>query len=269
MHESDLITTDITDADTYEGLLREAIEYAILSIPFTFDRMGIRDLKKKIINIAKGKFAENLFASFLNSKGISIDQKTTSTPFFQTDKRDFILDNLEWDIKNNYLTHANAYLNGSQYLDLLALIPNRASWDQWSKRNHKYFNETSGTGYVFTFMRKSGVDEHRDFFDINFSFAQELFIRDLYETYEGKHQITSPYEKSWFWEVFHSKGNPFGIVLRSHPQMIISGIATARDYDRFENFKPSQVQSPYLRTIISNMGLHISELRSFKSMVNL
>ena len=83
MDTSDLILTQIDTESTYETLMRNAVEYAILSIPFTFDRMGIRDLNRKILNIAKGKFAENMLAYFLNSQKIAIDRqnKIWATPF--------------------------------------------------------------------------------------------------------------------------------------------------------------------------------------------
>ena len=80
METNELIVTDLVTGYSYEALLRNAVEYAMLSIPVTFDRMGIRDLNKKILNIAKGKFAENILAFFLTSKGIAIEVPYDSQP---------------------------------------------------------------------------------------------------------------------------------------------------------------------------------------------
>lgn len=264
MEASDLIVTEIDTDSTYETLMRNAVEYAILSIPFTFDRMGIRDLNKKILNIAKGKFAENMLAYFLNSQKIAIDRQNTSTPFYQSDNKDFILNNLEWDIKNNYLSHDRDILEAEDYLNLLALVPNRGEWDQWGKRDRTFFPNSSGTAYVFTFMKKGNKDERNDFFEIEYTFKQELFIRDLYEKYQGKHQSNSPYEESWFWHLFREKGGDFSMHFRSKPQMIITGLALKDDFSKFRLYKPSQINSPYIRTLIPNMGVKVEELQSFK-----
>lgn len=268
METNELIVTDLDTGYSYEALLRNAVEYAMLSIPFTFDRMGIRDLNKKILNIAKGKFAENILAFFLTSKGIEVDRQTTSTPFYQSDNKDFVLNNFEWDIKNNYLSHDRDMLDPQEYLDLLALIPNRGEWDQWGKREKTFFPNSSGTAYVFTFMKKSNRNERNDFFDIKYSFEQELFIRDLYERFQGKHQLNSPYEEGWFWQLFREKGGDFGINFRSKPQMIITGLAFKDDFSKFKHYKPSQISSPYIRTIIPNMGVQVEQLQSFKSYMN-
>lgn len=265
MDTSDLILTQIDTESTYETLMRNAVEYAILSIPFTFDRMGIRDLNRKILNIAKGKFAENMFDFFLNSEGVAIDRQITTTPFYQSDNRDFIFNNFEWDIKNNYLSHDGDFLDLDEYLNLPALVPNRGEWDQWGKRKKIFFSSSYGTAYVFTFMKKGNKAERNDFFEIKYTFQQELFIRELYETYQGKHQLNSPYEESWFWNLFQDKGGNFSINFRSKPQMVITGLALEDDFAKFKHYKPSQISNPYIQTIIPNMGVKVQELKSFKS----
>ncbi len=267
MKENEVIFTDIHDEALYDKHLANAVSYALMSIPFTFDRMGIRDLKKKIINIGKGKFAENLFFEYLKSCGVPIDTVSTTTPFFSVDKRDFILNGIEWDIKNNYLSHAGQFLTTAQYLELMALIPNRGNWDQWSKRNLKYFPTTKSTAYVFTFMKKSDPQVLDDFFSIRYSFEQEQFIRELYEKYEGKSQTKSPYEESWFWKTFNKIDGTLEIVCHFRPQMVITGVALPSDYEQFVNLKPSQVKGSYMRTIIQNMGIPIKELTSLKKLI--
>ena len=58
MIESDVILVDGIPRESYNQIIKKGLEYAIISIPFTYDRMGIPDLVQKIINIAKGKVAE-------------------------------------------------------------------------------------------------------------------------------------------------------------------------------------------------------------------
>ena len=267
MNSDQVIFNKIEDSSLYDQLLAQAIDYAILSIPFTFDRMGIRDLKKKIINIAKGKFAENLFFHFLSANKINFDNQMTNTPFYSIDKRDFILKNIEWDIKNNFLIHENETLKPDEYIKLLGLIPYRGDWDQWGKRNIKYFPNTTSCGYVFTFMQKKQSKNDQDFFDLKYTFKQEMFLRDLYEKFQGKQQPISPYESKWFWHSFESLGGTYKLNCNYRPQMVITAIALPDAFSKFDLYKPSQVTGKYMRTIIPNMGIPIGSLDSFKEFV--
>lgn len=268
MDSDEVIFAKIGDPTIYDQLLKDAIDYAIISIPFTFDRMGIRDLKKKITNIAKGKLAENLFFYYLAQNNIDFDQYTTSTPFYKIDRRDFILKGKEWDIKNNFLVHDNELLEKEEYIELLGLIPNRGEWDQWGKRNQKYFTQSLSTAYVFTFMQKNRSKDGEDFFSMKFSFKQEIFLRDLYDKFEGKQQQQSPYETKWFWDAFEAIDGPYSFTCRYRPQMAITGVAFPETFNDFTLYKPSQVTGKYMRTIIPNMGIPIKNLKSFREFLN-
>jgi hypothetical protein len=267
MNSDEVIFAKIHDNGIYDQLLKDAINYAIISIPFTFDRMGIRDLKKKITNIAKGKLAENLFFFHLTENNIAFDQKITSTPFYTVDKRDFILKGKEWDIKNNYLIHEEEILPKDEYIELLGLIPHRGEWDQWGKRNQKFFSQSTSTAYVFTFMQKNRSKAGDDFFSIQFSFKQEIFLRDLYEKFEGKKQQQSPYETKWFWDAFEAIDGPYTFTCQYRPQMVITGVALPETFNDFTLYKPSQVTGRYMRTIIPNMGIPIKKLKSFQEFI--
>jgi len=264
MESRDLIITDVISESIYEDLLSEAINYAIISIPFTFNRLSTSDLKKKITNIAKGKFAENIFFEYARNMNIQVDFTTTTTPFYNVDKRDFLFNGKEWDIKNNFLIHEGDHLFPEDYLKLPALIPNRGEWDQWGKRNKLHFASSKGSSYLFTFMKKCAPGERRDFFSINISFSQEMFIRDLYEKFQGKAQSDMPFTPEWFWDQFNKLSGNYSVVLDFKPQMVITGYADNTMYEKFEMILPSQLKNPYLTTIIPNMGCTVSSLLPFK-----
>ena len=268
MNSEEIIFYKISEVEEQKRIMNTAIDYAILSIPFTLDRLGNRNLTKNILNIAKGKFAENYFYSFCDSKGIKYDSKPVTTPFYQADKKDFVLNDLEWDIKNNYLVHSGNTLNVNEYLDQLALIPNRGPWDQWSKRNSKNLLETRGAAYVFTYMKKGSPNDKNEFLKINMSLEQKNFMLDLYEKFEGKNQHQVPYGADEFWEKFYSVGPKYSFELTEFPSLIICGIALENDFQKFRQIKPSSVYSKYLRTIIENMGTETRNLQSFQEYIN-
>ena len=48
----------------YDRLMAESVRYAIISLPYTINRMNLIDIQSRIANIAKGKISENI-TSFL------------------------------------------------------------------------------------------------------------------------------------------------------------------------------------------------------------
>ena len=269
MQSKEIIRYTISNETIKNRVVREAIDYALLSIPFTFDRLGNRNLTKNITNIAKGKFAENYFYDFCASSKIILDIDSLTTPFYQADKKDFLFKGIEWDLKNNYLQHDGDSLLDQDYIEQLALIPNRGPWDQWSKRQALHSQNALGTGYIFTFMKKSDLTTSGEFLRIKMNLDQKNFLLDLYETYQGKHQYKSPYEDVAFWNKFHNLGPTYEFEMPNFPDLIITGIALKEDFPKFSTFKPSDVKSHYLRTIIENMGTPIRELRSFRDFAGL
>lgn len=269
MNSSEIIKYRIYDESIQKSIINQSIEYALLSIPFTFDRLGNRNLTKNITNIVKGKFAEHYFYQFCLDHQIQLDTSALTTPFYQADQKDFLLKNLEWDIKNNYLQHSGDLLADSDYVKQHALIPNRGPWDQWSKRLKTNHNKSTGTAYLFTFMKKSDLKDKDDLIRLKINLDQKNFLLDLYEHYQGKHQQVSPYTKEEFWDKFFSRGPNYDYEIKEFPFLIITGIATAADFPNFYPIKPSEMKSQYLRTIIENMGLTIESLQSFKEYSNL
>jgi hypothetical protein len=75
----------------YERLVLEAVEYAILSLPYTINRMELKETSTRIVNIAKVKLSETLFIHFCRANEILLRIDTCQTPFYQPDRRDFIL----------------------------------------------------------------------------------------------------------------------------------------------------------------------------------
>lgn len=263
MNTEELILTESLLESKFEELVFDAVKYAILSIPFTFDRLGIRDLHSKILNIAKGKVAESIFFEHCKQAGYDISTERTTTPFHDIDRRDFEYGQKEWDIKNNFLEHDLDLLDLQEYLDLPCLVPNRGPWDQWGKRNKLFFDNSHGFGYVFTFMKKSDPKQLGTFFDFHISFKQEIFIRDLYDKYQGKHQVESPYSETWFLDALAEIDTQFSVDVKSQHQMIITGAAQEGEFGTFREMLPSQIESKFIHTIIENMGCKVMELPSF------
>ena len=49
----------------YDRLMAESVRYAIISLPYTINRMNLIDIQSRITNIAKGKISEKNISSFL------------------------------------------------------------------------------------------------------------------------------------------------------------------------------------------------------------
>ena len=103
MTEKEVIIVDGIPSAQYHSLIEGCVKYAIISLPFTVDRMKIPNPQQRAFNIAKGKIAESLFQFFCKNNGINPDFESCSTPFWTVDNRDFILRSTEWDIKNNFI----------------------------------------------------------------------------------------------------------------------------------------------------------------------
>lgn len=73
VEREDIIICDGIPKDKYIIAIKKAVIYGILSVPYTIDRMGYGNspdgVKKRIINIAKGKIGEFLFEQYCINKG--------------------------------------------------------------------------------------------------------------------------------------------------------------------------------------------------------
>ncbi|MEA3317743.1 MAG: hypothetical protein U9R54_07275 [Bacteroidota bacterium] len=234
MKEQEVIIVNIPK-DIYREIVINAIKYALISFPFTINRMQINNINKRIYNISKGKIAEGIFEYFCTENSINTDFELCQTPFYKPDNRDFIFDNSEWDIKNNFIYHNTERFSENKYTDLPALIPSRNSHDQWGKRNIKKFDFTKSVNYVFTFMKISDKSKYSSFFDINLSNKQIEFIEKLSSKYRNSKQNSKPFEDDWFWENMRclKNGEP-SFNLRETPSLVITGYANYKYWDLFK-----------------------------------
>ncbi len=267
MQESDVIVVNGIDPESYDRIINEAVRYAILSIPFTINRMQIGDLLRKIINIAKGKVAEGLFMRFCHLNGIRLEIDGCSTPFYQADKRDFVIYHREWDIKNNFLYHRGAVAPHHPYIALPALVPNRGDWDQWGKRDKLYQLDLKGSGFIFTFLKNGDhYQRGKNFFELSLSDKQLDIIQTLYRKYGGQHQVRAPFSAENFWQRFEQVGS-LKIKLHHRPWLVITACAVAKHWSLFVDSGPGRRYYPdgytTLTTTINNRVCTIGRLPAF------
>lgn len=291
MTENEVIIVDGFTENEYNSLIVDCVKYAILSLPFTVNRMSISDENQRILNIAKGKIAEALFQLFCIKNNIQIDFDSCTTPFWTVDKRDFILKKNEWDIKNNFIYHKKNGFQGN-YVDLPALVPNRFEGDQWFKRNENLIAGNEGVSFLFTFLKNADLTNGRrgkEFLEIHINEKQENFIGELYLEYKGNPQSREPFTSQFFWDKMNQLGNDKYYTLHAKPSLIITGYADnthwslfkdTGPYDRYNNFqtyinprwytKSGKGSCNFLNgtlwTTITNSTIPIAELPSFLSL---
>ena len=235
MNENEVIIVDQISERDYDSLIMDCVKYSIISLPFTVDRMGLNDEKKRALNIAKGKIAESLFRFFCDANGIHPDFDSCATPFWTVDNRDFILDGNEWDIKNNFYYSDKDVYSGN-YTFLPALVPNRFDGDQWSKRNDNINIGTNGVEFLFTFLRGAPLingQRGQDFLDINLTPEQLQFLIRLYRRYQGQPQTKQPFSDEDFWRAFERCGGMNLFTLYSRPHLIITAYANSSHWTMF------------------------------------
>ena len=240
MDENEVIILDGVPPAEYDVLLKACVNYALLSLPFTMNRMDIESIRQRVLNITKGKIAEALFWYFCKHNLIRPDFKSCATEFWEPDKGDFLLDGYEWDIKNNYIYHSgNIYHN---YTLLPALIPNRFDGDQWSKRFQKTTGKAKGVRYLFTFIRNAGLTKFREreqeFLELHITHDQEQFLHALYTQYKGKPQRSIPFTKDWFWVQMEQRGPLKFFTLHNRPALVITGYADSNTFSKFKDTGP-------------------------------
>ena len=268
MTENEIIIFSDIENHQYEKIIESALKYAIISIPFTINRMDISNIEQRIINIAKGKIAEGLFKEYCKKQGININDKECTTPFYKADKRDFVLNGFEWDIKNNFLYHKDDVLNTSEYLNLPALIPNRGKWDQWEKRNRKLIPESKAVVFLFTFLKNlDSYQRNRNFINLVLTENQKQFIIAIYNKHKSLRFDYAPYTEEWYWNEFFNNSNQKKIFYSviHYPKLIITGIAIEKSWDKFVDLPPTKISNGAMKTIIKNKACRISKLSSFQS----
>ena len=66
----------------YDRLVSTSVQYAVISLPYTINRMDLRDPISRITNIAKGKISEKLFIHFCHVNDIPVPNKEMSDAVF-------------------------------------------------------------------------------------------------------------------------------------------------------------------------------------------
>ncbi len=138
------------------SILRKAFRYALLSLPWTINRMayrGDRGYQQRMANILLGKAAEGAVRLFLLKRGVCIIPGAGSTPFWQADRYDLKIKGAdgaeEWDIK---LLRLRFKPNDQcPWETLPALIPDRHPRDQWALRNLCHDKDTIRKRYLFVY----------------------------------------------------------------------------------------------------------------------
>lgn len=251
----------------------EAVRYALISSPFTINRMHINDLDKRILNITKGKISEMLFAQFVDDHKLSFDFKSCSTPFYQGDKRDFLFNELEWDQKNNFLSRQSLYLKEEELDELPALIPNKFTGDQWDRRTKLHFQHTKGAGFVFSFMfnKLENGPLVTDFLTISLSKEWKTWLVSLGKSFQGKTQKKAPFTKDWFWEESEKRVLPWDsqtVQLNFASPIYITSYATQNDWSHFRPLSPSSFAEGKMKIRIKNQGCKIAKLPSFSDFIH-
>ena len=269
MHESEVLIVDIPD-QYYDILVESIVRYSIISLPFTIDRMNqigkygiVKGNKKRISNIFKGKLAESLFKFFCEQNNLQVDFKTSATPFYQVDRRDFIYNGTEYDIKNNFIYHSGELYKA--YTHLPALIPNRHQADQWSSRLKPHFKGFQ-VGYIFSFLKGADFingDRGDPFYQLKLNKEQGDFLHQLYLQYRGKSQKDIPFSEEWFWNTMASKGDLNFFSLRFRPKLIITGVTQANNWHLFRDVGPYS-QNNYQNDPIENWYAKVGRNNSVK-----
>lgn len=245
------------DRDLIESAKILALEYALLSKPFTYNRIG-KPLGMCIENIAKGKFAEYLFKGVCSQGGLSIDVDRCSTPFWQRDRRDFVLADREWDVKSIYL---HALPPKDKFQDCPALMPNKYRGDQWDTRNVRYVPDVTGhPSCVFVFLGPMK-------FRVELVDRQERFLRKLCIEHREKFAESEPYSRDWFLDAFPHYES-VRLELDGTPTIAITGAASVGEWHRFSEFSAGPVfvgGVKVYQTAISNMACRSGDLPAFSS----
>lgn len=259
VEREDIIICDGISKDKYIIAIKKAVIYGILSVPYTIDRMGYGNspdgVKKRIINIAKGKIGEFLFEQYCINKGFQISRSKTETPFWKYDKNDFIINGITVDLKNNYVySFRPEYTN-----ELPALVPET----QFNKVKPFEFY------YVFSFLPKN----NDDFFDIHLTKESLKYIGSLNNNCCGEQLNHKPEyfttEKEWFKNFFDTYGKCDKVVTFSSnlPQLVIGGYASRKDgdFDEFKLVNPDSLKTlgGNIYTKVKNYFTPIKTLRPF------
>ena len=268
MQESEVIIINGLPENIYRQIVEKALRYAVLSLPFTFNRMGIEDAAQKIVNIAKGITAEYIFRFFCVKNNLPADFESCTTPFFKPDQRDFVSGNWEWDIKNNFLYYDGSSLPPNQsYTSLPALVPCSYRGDQWDKKEKLMITGSKGVRFLFTFMKNADRERKNSFLQLKLNENQLLLLKVLYRHFEDQRSPEKVFfSEEDFFEEFPLTEEHYHIA--HHPQLVITGYAGPEQWPLFreENANGCSYGNGLLKTRIKNRMAVVEQLPSFASL---
>lgn len=255
-----ILIFDKFSPEVIDDAKQSALEYALISKPFTYNRMNL-PIRQCVENIAKGKFAETMFMSVLKHHGLVVDVDSCQTPFWSRDRRDFVLGNQEWDVKSLFLHRLPP---DQRFDECPALIPNKSSSDQWASREIRYVpTAINGPCYVFVFFGPVSIR-------IDLDTRQEDFLSVLCLRHREAESRFEPFAREWFFDAFPNLDG-VSLELSTSPIMAITGVASSGDWDLFAGRPAGPVIVDGVlvyRTAIENMACRAGDLPSFASVVN-
>jgi len=277
LNENEIIVHKCSSDDEFKQLVKAALNYSIISLPFTIDRMRLKNIQSRILNIYKGKLAEHLLNDFARKAKINLDFQAGETGFWTRDIFDFSFQGIEWDIKNNFI-RTEGLLPLKEYLNLPALVPNRHKNDQWQNALL-----SDKKGFLFSFMSQGKFPSHKH---INISGAQLAFIKKLSGSELTRDK--EPFEDDWFFGELEKRGPKPEISHIQIPELVITGYCLPQHYSQFldtdgkEHFNYVMFGGKWytldaknrlnfreglVRTRIRNATCPVAALPSFKSLI--
>jgi hypothetical protein len=231
------VLTYQADESVFRKVIDDALSYALLSFPYTVNRMRLGNLHQRITNIAKGKIAEGLLQSFAEERKLDMDFNAGATPFYKPDHFDFSFKGMAWDVKNNFIYHQGTCLSNDAYLKLPALVPNRFDGDQWSKRSD---NPLPGVpeaplekAFLFTFIKQADERKSAPFLMIHYTQSILKALESVANSVAGNKPETEPYTPEHYFEKLRKVGGIPGYTIHNIPALILTGAATSNQWKLF------------------------------------
>lgn len=260
-----VITVDDLPERIEDSIVNKSINYALISISYTYNRMDLDLLAQRIQNITKGKIAEHIFQYFLTQQKTQVDFKSCQTPFYLPDKRDFLMGEYEWDIKNNFVRTPQK-LSSEEVIELPALIPNRPTTpyftDQWEKRLEMKHPTSKGCRFVFTFMERP---VKKDFVELEIHPGLKEFYKQIKKEYPYQKNKKPPFTESWFWNEISDVDFP-KYTLNQKLRLYITAWAGSDHYPLFFNTEKRNFEGKIF-TRIKNKTIKIHRLPAFKDLL--
>jgi hypothetical protein len=258
MDSSDVIFIDDFPTSVYHDIIWESAKYAIISLPFTYARIPGADVSLRVNRILKGKVAEKVIQEFLKVNDVAVEVDKCTTDFWEIDQRDFLFDNLEWDVKNNYLHRK--LTDKKDFLDVPALVPLGAG--QWGTRDRLYF-PSKGAGYVFTFCED-------DKWKVSLSPQQQHHLAVLDRRFRSG-EAEAPFGQEEFWNAFKGLGE-WAVNSDHQPRFALTGYASKDEWGLFQEVGEHEFHVANQRvfvTKIRNMHVPVGQLPSIRERFSL